>query len=97
MLSIYSQCPQGIESETYEALKDYVLNHRDPGGFLTAVFSNDLMEAVLRGNPDSRFALPQICEYIFHHCPGECWGDSEAVEKWISVPNANHQRLRLVE
>ena len=97
MLSVYSQCPQGIELETFEALKDYVLNHRAPGGFLTAVFSNNLMEAVFRANLDARFALPQICEYIFNHCPSACRGSREAVEAWVSVPNTNHQRLRLVE
>ena len=96
MLSIYSQCPQGIELETFEALKNYVLNHRAPGGFLTAVFSNDLMEAVLMAGPDSRFALSQICEYIFHHCPSACRGSAEAVEAWASVPNKNQQALYLV-
>lgn len=96
MLSVNSQCPQGLPEETFEALRNYVVNHRAPGGFLTAVLSNDLMEAVLRSNPDSRFAIPKLCEYIYDHCPGDCWGSAEAVEKWISVPNTNHQRLRIV-
>jgi len=96
MLSVNSKCPQGISLETFEALKNYAVNHRAPGGFLTAILSNDLMEAVLMANLDDRFSIPQICEYIFHHCPGNCWGTPEAVEKWISAPNRNRQVLRLV-
>lgn len=97
MLTVNSMCPQGLLVDTFEALRRYVVNHRAPGVFLTAVLSNNLIEAVLSANSESRFMIPQLCEYIFHHCPGNCWGDPEAVEEWISVPNTNHQLLRLVE
>jgi len=97
MLTANSLCPQGLLEETFEALRGYVINHRAPGFLLTTVLSNNLMEAVLSANPDARFEIPALCEYIFHHCPGDCWGSPQAVERWISVPNTNRQRLRLVE
>jgi hypothetical protein len=85
-----------MSQETFDALQNYVLNHRAPGSFLTALLSNDLMETVLRAGLDSRHSIPLIFEYIFHHCPGACWGSPEAVTRWISVPNANRQTLHLV-
>ena len=96
MLTANSQCPQGFPQETFEALRNYVMNHRDPGGFLTAVLSNDLMETVLRSSLDCRHSIPQIFEYIFRHCPGNCWGNAEAVKAWVSVPNQNRQHLSIL-
>lgn len=79
----------GIPFETFHSLREYVINHRAPGGFLTAVLSNSLMDAVLRANCECLEALPEICNYIYTELPGDCWGSSEAVENWISVPNTN--------
>ncbi len=97
MLTVNSLCPQGLLEETFETLRSYVINHQAPGSFLTNILSDSLMEAVLSANPDSRFEIPALCEYIFHHCPGDCWGSPQAVEGWINTPNTNYQRLRLVE
>jgi len=96
MLTANSQCPQGIPQETFKALQNYVVNHRAPGGFLAALLSNNLMETVLMSNLDNRQSIPLIFEYVLHHCPGNCWGSPEAVEKWVSVPNRNKFALHLV-
>lgn len=85
-----------LPSETFEALRNYVENHRAPGGFLRAVLSNDLMEAVAQANCESLDALPEICGYVFSELPGDCWGSPEAVEAWVSVPNGNRHPLHLV-
>lgn len=95
-MTINSSCPLSIPLETFEALKNYVMNHRDPGGFLTAVLSNDLMGAMLRGSPESLSALPIITGYIYNACPGSCWGSLDAVRSWVRVPNKKNRALHLV-
>ena len=65
------------------ALDRYV-NHRiRPGGFLEAVLSNDLFEAMARADVVSRECLFDICKYIYNELPGDCWGSRGRVERWL--------------
>jgi len=66
-----------------ESLDEYAANGRPTGGFLYAVLSNDLMEAVGRADETNRFLLFDICSYIYNHMPISCHGSREKVDNWL--------------
>jgi hypothetical protein len=53
------------------------------GGFLTAVFANDLFKAVSRADETNLALIPIYCSYIYWELPSTCHGSYEIVKKWI--------------
>jgi len=68
---------------TKKALDLYVSDRIPTGGFLCAVLTNDLFEAVGRADIQNRYALFQICNYIYNEIPSTCWGSPERVREWL--------------
>lgn len=69
-------------------LKRYFEEHVRPGGFLVAVLSNDLREAVTRGSRESLAGLGFVMAYLIACAPSECWGSAEAVNAWVGKRGA---------
>lgn len=69
---------------TMDALRRYVDERTPPGGFLTAVLSNDLMGAFARADDNNRAALYWTVSWIYSCEPGPCHGSREAFENWLS-------------
>ena len=72
-----------IPQHTLAALDRYVNNRILPGGFLTAVLSNDLFGAVAHADKENKSALPEICQYIYNELPGNCWGSKDIMWQWV--------------
>ena len=68
-------CPDNIK----ESILAYVQG-RPTGGFLEAVLSNDLMQAVMRADTVNREYLPAILSFVYENVPGYMWGSPEAVD-----------------
>ena len=67
------------------ALRRYADDHMPTGGFLRAVLSNDLMEAVGRADVESLAALHSIAGYVYNEMPGNCHGSREVYDKWTQT------------
>lgn len=65
------------------ALERYQSDGLSTGGFLYAVLSNNLMEAVARADADNKRALPEICSYVYNEMPYSSHGSPEKVDAWI--------------
>lgn len=72
-----------IPDHTLSALDRYVNQRIQPGGFLTAVLSNDLFGAVAKADSANKLALYDICQYIYNEVPGNAWGSYDAVRVYI--------------
>ena len=72
-----------IPEHTLAALDRYVNHRLQPGGFLTAVLSNDLFSAVGRADSQNKLVLAEICQYIYNEVPGNAWGSYDAVRKYL--------------
>ena len=72
-----------IPAHTLAALDRYVKHRVLPGGFLTAVLSNDLFGAIARADKENKLALSEICQYIYNELPGDCWGSKDIMWKWV--------------
>ena len=54
-----------------------------PGGFLTAVLENNLMEAVGRADMQNAVTLKDICTYVYNEMPAQCHGSPAKVDAWL--------------
>ena len=84
---------ESIETKTYngvavpehlrEGLLAYVLEGRPTGGFLYAVLTNDLFEAVGRADEKSLAGLFAIIGWLYNEAPADCYGDVDKVKAWM--------------
>jgi len=67
-----------------DIINRYVEDDVPPGGFLTAVLSNDLVGAFTWADSDCKSALPDIVRYLNNEIPAESWGSKDKVEAWLN-------------
>lgn len=72
-----------IPAHTKAALDRYINDRILPGGFLTAVLSNDLFGAVGKADSENLAALPEIVRYIYNEVPSSSWGTKDIIWKWV--------------
>ena len=72
-----------MKASTKAGIDKYVATGCPTGGFLRAVLSNNLKQAVMYGDAENLADLPEIVRYCYWEIPGACWGSSETVEAWI--------------
>ena len=70
-------------SETEQSLRRYLDHRISPGGFLTAVLSNDLLEAMQYADRESREELFAIVCWLVRYFPSGCWGSPQRVHAWL--------------
>ena len=73
-----------IPTRTKESIDNYVKYGLPPGGFVYAVLSNDLMEAVGRADNINLKHFHSIASYIYNEIPKEAHGSEETVKNWLS-------------
>ena len=74
-----------IPDYTRESLEAYVIKHREPSGFLFAVLTNDLRDAVAMADDANGPALTEIVRYCRWEIPGDCWGSKAKVAAWLEA------------
>lgn len=72
-----------IPSSTMRQIERYVVDHVPPGGFVAAVLSNDLKNAVGRADGRNRECIPDIVSHLYNNVPATCWGSVENYKAWI--------------
>lgn len=86
-----SYYPQ-IKQSTYDALDRYAQGGVPVGGFLYAVLTNNLFDAVGRADSENRATLKEILAYVYNEPPSPCWGSPEKVRAWLKpAPEAAEQ------
>ena len=73
-----------IPPRILEALQRYIEYGCQPGGFVTAVLTNNLFDAAVRADDESLKALPEIARHIYNNFPAEAWGSEAIVKKWMN-------------
>lgn len=71
-----------------DGLENYIEHHRAVGHFLTAVLSNDLLEACARADQTNRYRLFDIVDWLYNEAPSVCWGSPEKVGAWLKQEDA---------
>jgi len=78
------------ESHEFQELPDYMHSGIEmyiddgvpPGGFLEAVFANDLVGAAARADSVNIAHLKQYAAFMYHQAPMACRGSYEKVAAW---------------
>lgn len=68
---------------TKQTIDDYVERGYQPGGFVTAVLENNLVDAVSRADRENLEHLKEICQYVYWNIPADCWGSKAKVKDWL--------------
>ena len=72
-----------IPRHCQDAVLQYVLRGINPGGFLQAVFSNDLAGAFGRADETNRKSLFEYVSFLYNEAPLVSWGSREKMKAWI--------------
>ena len=75
----YELLPQSLRSGMRRYIEDGVI----PGGFLVAVLSDSLSDAMGRADEANRKRLYDIVSFIYNEAPGDCWGSRAKVTAWV--------------
>jgi len=67
-----------------DGMRLYIERGVQPGSFLRAVLSNDLMGALGKADDVNINALPAYGSFLYNEAPSLCWGSPEVVSAWIS-------------
>ena len=82
----------GVPEHTQGALMRYVNDGLHPGGFLTAVITNDLIGAVTRADRWNLDALPSIVMFMLNAMPAASIGSTENMEQWLRLVIEDRER-----
>jgi hypothetical protein len=72
-----------MKASTKAGIDRYAATGCPVGGFLTAVLSNDLKNAVMRADDENSADLFEIVRYCYWEITSPCWGSPEIVRAWI--------------
>lgn len=72
----------GIPDYMQTGLVEYIMTARPVGHFLTAVFENNLYQAVNRGDERNREHLADYIFFLHNHAPHACWGEPNVGATW---------------
>lgn len=84
-----------VPEHTAEALENYFFYGYEPGSFVYAVLSNDLIGACTRCDHVNRDQIVQIVKWVIQRAPAGSWGNEQRVLNWIK--DTDRRRSEFVE
>jgi len=81
-----------VPEHTQGALMRYVNDGLAPGGFLTAVITNDLIGADTRADAWNLNALPGIVMFMLNVMPSASIGSTENMERWYRLVQESREQ-----
>ncbi len=81
----YADFPERMK----EGIRNYILEGLEPGLFLQAVISNDLIGAVLRADPVNAPLVKQYALWFHHVAPMRSCGSRASMLAWIEAGGMN--------
>ena len=72
-----------LPRSTWPAMRRYLFSGVEPGHFLTAVLTNNLLDSCNRADDENILLLPNYIKFLYNCVPGNAWGSAEAVTAWI--------------
>lgn len=67
------------------AVRRYLEQGLEPGGFLRALLSNDLRGAVMRADGVNVARIPEWVAWLENNMPTGSWGSPEAYDAWLEA------------
>lgn len=73
-----------VPPHMWDAVTGYFLHRYQPGGFLTALLSNDLMAAIGKADDENCRAIHRWCQFLYNYAPSGSYGSPDAVRAWLT-------------
>jgi hypothetical protein len=86
-----------VPLHTQAALEDYIEKGIPTGGFLYAVLSNNLVDAVCRADAQNLSCLKDIVQWLYNEAPHDCHGSEARVLRFMQDHPAKLKGLVPVE
>lgn len=71
-----------VPRSLHPGMISHALAGQPVGGFLTALFSNDLLGTLLRADDENLRCLVNICRWVWWSAPNDCHGSRKRVSEW---------------
>jgi hypothetical protein len=71
-----------VNDECKEQMGSYINQGQDPGGFLTSILCNDLINTVSRATDEEYAMLKDLVKFMHADMPYEAWGNHKAVSSY---------------
>lgn len=71
-----------VPDHLWRGISNHILRGTDTGDFLTAFFSNDLLDAVCRADDVTMARLHDLALFLHNYAPHGCHGSRAAVSAW---------------
>jgi len=84
-----------VPEHTCEALENYFFHGYEPGSFVVAVLTNDLVRACTSCDHVNREHIVDIVKWVMHKAPSGSWGSEQRVLNWIK--DTDGRRTEFVE
>ncbi len=98
MLADWEEGLDLIPQHMREGVRAHIQYGHPTGDFLTALFSNDFREIMLRADATNLAAIREWANYLYNYAPSACWGSRETVRLWRKAGGlAGHERTRAAE
>ena len=75
----YKEIPEGMR----QGLLRYAKDNMKAGGFVEALASNDLKEAVGRADPANRPLISVYVLWLMNEAPSDCFGSALKYSEWV--------------
>ena len=72
-----------IPESMHHGLEHYIQYGIPGGGFLSAIFENNLVRAAGAADVWNMPALPAYANYLYNHMPSDAWGSADKVAHWV--------------
>lgn len=82
-----------LPEQSKESLYNYFVHGLEPGGFMTAVLTNDLYSAVGRADFVNIDIIPEYAQWLVNRAPRGSYGDGDTVQGWLSK-NQHFERFQ---
>lgn len=73
-----------VPAHMWGTVERYFVNRIPPGHFLTALLSNDLMEAFARADDENAANMQRWCQFLYNYAPRGSYRSPEAVNAWLA-------------
>ena len=73
----------GFPDASAQALDDYIQRRIPVGGFLEAVLSNNLVNAMSMADQNNLPLLKEYVLFLYNYAPAKCWGSSKKYNEWL--------------
>lgn len=86
-MTLYNQIPEKM----LISIDNYVNKGAKLGHFLSAIFANDLLGAVMRADKANLQLIPTYVLYVYHQTPSNCNGSYAIIDKYYEFFNKKRE------